>query len=123
MARKKPVKASELDEVIASFESREQRHAERFAYGDAPKAIETGRIHIGTVEEFFSKINVAAVKLTGKLSVGDIIEIGTEEEAIRQRVSSMQIDRQDVQEADDGDSVGIKTKYRVPIGSGVYRIG
>lgn len=119
MARRKPIKSSDLDDVIASLEARESRYAQL----PAAAADIKGRILIGTVEQFFGKINVVAVKLSGKLSVGDIIEIGTEEEAIRQRVSSMQIDRQDVQEADDGDSVGIKTKYRVPIGSGVYRIG
>ncbi|MDE1851148.1 MAG: translation elongation factor-like protein [Candidatus Micrarchaeota archaeon] len=77
---------------------------------------------IGTVEEFFDRINVAAVKLTQSLKVGDVIEVGNEEEAVRQKVSSMQIDRNDVEEAGGGDSVGIKLNHKVPLGSEVYKI-
>lgn len=77
---------------------------------------------IGTVEGFYDKISVAAIRLTGSLKVGDIIEIGTEDDAVRQRVSSMQINREDVEEAREGDSVGIKTKHRVEEGLNVYRI-
>ncbi len=81
-----------------------------------------GRIQVGTVEQFFDRINVAAIKLTGSLKVGDVIEIGTTDEAIRQRVSSMQIDRKDVTGAGEGDDIGVKIKYKVPVGSDVYRI-
>lgn len=78
---------------------------------------------LGTVEGFFDKISVVAVKLTGSLKVGDIIEIGNEEDAVRQKVSSMQINRRDVEEAKEGDSVGIKLKYRVSPGTAVYKMG
>ncbi len=80
------------------------------------------KIYIGMVEQFFNKINVVAIKLEGTLKVGDVIEIGTEEDAIRQRISSMQIDRQDIETAYEGDSVGIKLKHKVDQGSNVYKI-
>ena len=63
---------------------------------------------IGTVEQFFDKISVVAITLHGSLKVGDIIEIGTEDESVRQKVASMQIDKNYVEEASSGDSVGIK---------------
>ncbi|MDE1850449.1 MAG: translation elongation factor-like protein [Candidatus Micrarchaeota archaeon] len=80
------------------------------------------KAHIGTVEHFFDKINVAAIKLIGPLKVGDIIEIGDEESAVREKIRSMQIDREDVERAGEGDSIGIKLGHKVAAGSRVYRI-
>ncbi len=80
------------------------------------------RVQIGTVEGYFSKINVVAIKLDSELNTGDLIEIGTEDESVRQRVSSMQIDRNDVYTAYSGDSVGIKLRYKVNEGEAVYKI-
>jgi hypothetical protein len=109
-----------LDSIISDHEEREAR----LDGAGASAAVEgsRGREQIGTVEQFFSRLMVAAVRLTGDLEVGDIIEIGTEEEAIRQKVTSMQIDRRDVDSAARGDDVGIKLKYAVDEGSSVYRI-
>lgn len=76
---------------------------------------------IGKVEQFFSKIHVAAIKLRGKLEVGDTIEIYSNDDIIKLKVSSMQIDKESVQSADDGDSVGIKVSIPVEAGSKVYR--
>jgi translation initiation factor IF-2 len=81
-----------------------------------------GKVFIGKVGQVFPKINVVAIRLNGQLSVGDIIEIGNEEEAIRQRVESMQINGKNIIIANEGDEVGIKLKYSVPENSDVYRI-
>ena len=81
-----------------------------------------GRVQIGRVEQFFDRINVAAISLTSSLKIGDIIEIGTLEDAVRQRISSMQIEKEDVSEAQEGESIGVKLKYKVPVGSDVYKI-
>ncbi len=76
----------------------------------------------GVVEHYYKNIGVVAIKLEADLKVGDIIEIGDDEEAVRQRVSSMQIDRKDVNAAYSGDSIGIKMKYPVDEGSNVYKM-
>ncbi len=81
------------------------------------------RVKVGVVEQFFNRINVVAVRLDEQLRVGDLIEIGDEYDAIRQRVSSMQVDGNDVQEAGAGDSVGIKLNYKVSEGRDVFRMG
>ncbi|MGC9099631.1 MAG: hypothetical protein ACP5HW_03765, partial [Candidatus Micrarchaeia archaeon] len=86
--------------VLDSLEEREKAHGRK----------QSGKMLVGKVEHFYDKINVAAIKLTAPLAVGDIIEIGNEEEAIRQRIESMQIDRKDISKANAGDFVGIKLK-------------
>jgi putative protease len=95
---------------------------ERERGAPAPRG-SAGRVPIGKVEHFFDKIGVAAVRLKGSLKVGDTIEIEGAEGAIRQKVSSMQINRRDVSEASEGDDVGIMVNHPVHRGSLVYRIG
>ena len=109
-----------LDNLIEVIDSIEARDRER--YTPAPNEKRKERELIGSVEHFFSKISVVAISLTSSLNVGDIIEIGTEEDAIRQKVSEMQIDRNDVYEAHAGSSIGIKTKHVVEPGSPVYKV-
>ncbi len=101
-------------DVINTIEEKEARAERQHA--------DTGKVRIGSIERYFDKINVAAIKLEQDLSTGDIIEIGSEEEAVRQKVMSMQIDHAEVSEAHAGDSVGVKLKYRVSEGSEVYKV-
>jgi hypothetical protein len=77
---------------------------------------------IGRVEKYFSKINVVAILLEKDLKIGDLIEIGDGEESVQAIVSSMQIERVDVQEASEGDSVGIRVDEPVKEGSKVYLV-
>jgi putative protease len=77
---------------------------------------------VGEIEHFFSKIGVAAIHLSGDLKVGDTIEIGESPDEVRVEVSSMQIDRKDVESASAGDSVGIKMDTEVAPGSKVYLV-
>ncbi len=112
----------DIDDVVESLNAKEARKMNAIQSRDA-QSRQQGKVRIGSVEAFFDKIGVAAVALEGPLKVGDIIEIGTEDDAIRQRVASMQIDRKDVLEAGAGDSVGIKLKHPVRKGSEVCRIG
>ena len=74
---------------------------------------------VGTVERFFKKISVAAVNLTGSLSVGDTIEIRGSS-VFRTTVESMQIEHEDVESALPGDSIGIKLSDEVKAGDEVY---
>jgi translation initiation factor IF-2 len=112
-----------IDDVMKDFEDRSAERAarEREEYPEGQPAGQS-RVLIGSVERFYDKISVVAISLTGDLKVGDIIEIENDEYAIRQRVGSMQIDGSNVQEASDGDSVGIKLFVTAPSGGSVYRI-
>jgi len=78
---------------------------------------------IGVVEHYFAKINVAAIKITnGKLKIGDTIAIKGSTTDFEQKVESMEIDRQKIEEANAGDEIGIKVIERVREGDKVYKI-
>ena len=77
---------------------------------------------IGLVEDFFAKIGAIAIKLTSELNVGDTIRIKGHTTDITQPVSSIQIDRQPVQSAKPGDSIGIKITDRARKGDVVYKV-
>ena len=68
---------------------------------------------IGKVSDYFAKVGVAAIELTGSLSVGDTIHIKGHTTDFEQKVDSMQIEHQNVEKANPGDSIGIKAKERV----------
>lgn len=108
-----------IDDVMNDLEARE---AERAAKERGDDRGTQERVRIGSVDHFYDKLGVAAVKLEGDLSVGDTIEVEDSDFMIRQRVESMQIDRRDVSEAKDGDDVGIKLRARVSSGSAVYKL-
>lgn len=79
-----------------------------------------GKVLVGVVERFFSKLNVAAIKLSRDLKVGDMVEIDNTYGPVQTIIVSMQIDRTDVEEASAGDSIGIKVDELVEQGSKVY---
>lgn len=108
-----------IDDVMKDFEEREAERAAKDREVDQPAQ---GRVQIGSVERFFDRISVVAIMLSSDLKVGDVIEIENSEYAVRQQVSSMQINGKDVNEAHDGDSVGIKLHVAAPAGGSVYKI-
>lgn len=78
---------------------------------------------IGFVEHFFTNVSVAAIKITaGELKVGDTIHIVGATTDIKQKIDSMQIDRNPVQSVKAGDDVGIKVKDRVREHDVVYKV-
>lgn len=78
---------------------------------------------IGVVEHFFTKISVAAIKITdGELKIGDTIHIVGAHTDLKQKIESMQIDRKPVETVKIGDSVGIKVKDRVRENDVVYKV-
>ncbi len=77
---------------------------------------------VGKVSDYFAKVGVAAVELTGSLSVGDTIHIKGHTTDFEQKVDSMQIEHQNVEKANPGDSIGIKAKERVRQHDVVYKV-
>ncbi|MCX8093942.1 MAG: translation elongation factor-like protein [Candidatus Goldbacteria bacterium] len=77
---------------------------------------------IGVVDDFYAKVSVAAFKLDDTLAIGDTIHIQGHTTNLTQKVTSMQIDRKDVQQANPGDSIGIKVDSRVRKGDIVYKV-
>lgn len=78
---------------------------------------------IGVVEHFFTKVSVAAIKITnGELKVGDTIHIVGAHTDLTQKIESMEIDRTPVEKVTVGDDVGIKVKDRVREHDIVYKV-
>ena len=77
---------------------------------------------IGQVSDFFAHPVVAGIELTGNLKIGDNLHIKGFTTDIEFPVESMQINNVNVNEAQAGDSVGIKVPDRVRRGDTVYKI-
>lgn len=68
---------------------------------------------IGRASDYFSKSGAAAIELTkGLFKMGDVVKLRGHTTNFEQVISSMQIDNISVQEANVGDSVGIKVDER-----------
>ena len=77
---------------------------------------------IGKVSSYFSHVGVAAIKLSGKVKVGDKIHIKGHTTDFEIPVKSMQIERKDVKEAKKGDHIGIKVPDKVRPSDKVYLV-
>ena len=78
---------------------------------------------IGVVEHFFTKISVAAIRITdGELKVGDTIHFVGSTTDFTQKVDRMEINRQPIEVAKPGDEIGIKVKERVREKDIVYKV-
>jgi translation elongation factor EF-1alpha len=77
---------------------------------------------IGSIGNYYSKISVAVVDLTGRLAVGDSIRVKGATSDFRQTVDSMQIEHANVQNAGPGQSIGLKVADKVRKGDLVYKV-
>lgn len=80
-------------------------------------------VEVGVIEHYFDKLQVGAIEITdGELAVGDTIRIKGNTTDFTTTIHSMQIERQDVEKVQKGDSVGIKLKERVRIHDKVFKV-
>ncbi|MDI6592008.1 MAG: hypothetical protein QME61_03695 [Patescibacteria group bacterium] len=82
---------------------------------------EEGKL-IGKVTHYFGNIEVAVVKLSSSLKVGDTIRIIGGETDFTQTVESMEIEHKKIKKAKAGDSIGLKVSQKVREGYKVYKI-
>ena len=78
-------------------------------------------VEVGHITHFFSKISVAVVELTATLAVGDHIAVKGPATDFEQDVDSMQIEHQNVERAQSGQSIGMKTVQPVREKDVVYK--
>lgn len=68
---------------------------------------------VGRVSTYFAHVNVAAIKLSDALRVGDKIHVKGTTTDFEHVLDSIQIDKESVQTARAGDHVGIKVPEKV----------
>ena len=78
---------------------------------------------VGVVTHYLDKISVVIVKLGADVRVGDRLVLNGEKGPFRQKLKSMQINRQNVEVADRGKEVGIKVSKKAIVGEMVYVVG
>lgn len=78
---------------------------------------------VGEVSHYFTKIGVAVIELTGKIKIGDSISVKGMTTNFEQKVESMQVEGENIEEANPGDDIGMKVADRVRKGDIVYRLG
>jgi hypothetical protein len=78
-------------------------------------------VKIGHITHFFSKISVAVLELTAPLAVGDSILVKGPSTDFEQAVESMQIEHKNIQRAEAGQSIGLKTVQHVRERDVVYK--
>jgi putative protease len=77
---------------------------------------------IGIISHYFGQISVAVIDLSGELKVGDSIRVKGATTDFEMEVDSMQIDKQPVNEASSGQSIGLKIGEKVRVGDEVYKL-
>jgi translation initiation factor IF-2 len=80
-------------------------------------------VEIGKVIHYFSKAGVAAIQVTQDvLRVGDTIHVKGHTSDFTQKIDSMQVDNQAVQEAAAGKSIGMRVKEHAREHDLVYKL-
>ncbi|MCX5694869.1 MAG: hypothetical protein NT014_07135 [Candidatus Omnitrophica bacterium] len=77
---------------------------------------------IGLITHYFPHVQAAVIKLKKPLSKGDTVKIKGHTTDLTQVVTSIQIDRVDIQTAKKGDEIGLKVISRVRQQDKVYKI-
>jgi U32 family peptidase len=86
------------------------------------EALEDMGEEIGRIFDYFERVGVIAIELSGNLKVGDSIRIVGGETDFTQNVDSMQIEGKSVTKAKKGDRLGIKVNEKCHKGYKVYKI-
>jgi hypothetical protein len=81
-----------------------------------------GEVRVGVVTHYFGHLSVAAVKLEVALAVGQTIRVLGHTSDFKQRVVSIQIEHEQVQEAIGGDEIGLKVAQHAREHDVVYRV-
>jgi putative protease len=75
---------------------------------------------VGTVNEFFARPMVAGIKLSGDIKLGDRLHLKGHTTDYMFTVASMQVENRDIEEAKNGQEVGVRVPDRVRRGDKVF---
>ncbi len=77
---------------------------------------------VGLITHFYSKPSVAVIELSAPLNTGDKIVIRGSTTNIEQTVDSMQVEHEQIPNAQAGQSIGMKVLGKVRENDVVYRV-
>jgi translation elongation factor EF-1alpha len=77
---------------------------------------------VGSITHFYKKIGVAIVELTDSLLVGDTIHISGHTTDLSQKVDSMQMEHQNIEKAEKGQTIGLKVTDEVRVKDLVFKV-
>jgi len=77
---------------------------------------------IGKVTHYYTKIGVAVIELSDTLRVGDKIRIKGATTDFEQTIDSMQVEHEEIEEAEAGQSIGLKVNDNVRQHDVVYKV-
>lgn len=77
---------------------------------------------IGRVTNYFSKIGVAVIDLTAPLKLGDEVRIRGGTRDFQQRVESMHVEHQPVEEAAPSQEIALKLDQKARVNDKVYKV-
>jgi putative protease len=78
---------------------------------------------IGRVANYFSKIGVAVIDLTGPLQLGDEVRIRGGTRDFQQSVESMQVEHEPIEKAEAGQEIAVKLEQKARPDDRVYKVG
>ncbi len=80
-------------------------------------------IEVGKVADYFAHIGVVAIEITSEdIKVGDTLHFKGHTTDFTQKINSIQIEHESVEEAGVGSNVGIKVKDRVRSHDLVFKV-
>lgn len=80
-------------------------------------------IEVGRVEDYFAHIGVVAIEVTAEgIKVGDTLHFKGHTTDFMQKITSMQVEHEQVEEAPVGSNVGLKVKDRVRTHDHVFKV-
>jgi translation elongation factor EF-1alpha len=77
---------------------------------------------VGKVTHYFDRIGVAVLELTDRLRVGDTVHFLGHSADFTQKVTSLQIEHQNVPEAKPGQDVALKVTEKVHPNDSVFKV-
>lgn len=77
---------------------------------------------IGAIIHYYDHINVAVVKLSGTLKAGDSIHVKGATTDFTEKVESMQIEKDKIEEAKAGQEIGLKVQERVREHDKIFKV-
>jgi len=77
---------------------------------------------VGFVTHYFNKLQVAAIKLTGEVHIGDTLHIKGHTTDLIQKVHSMQLEHKPIEAGESGQEIAIKVDGQVREHDVVYKV-